>query len=658
MSNDQDQTPSSGFSRRNLLRVSGGSLAAVAVVGLGDGVAHAATVQAPTTAGLTAVGPHAFTARTIGAEIRGAANGSIRILPLNRAKFLVGARFDLRVEAGQVDPKTARIEISVSGRRGPAAILSGTPVRSSSAADSLEVTYKQLSYPYAGDFVVRVRVTSGGTTREFSVNHEVVEAKSQGRKARNVIFFLGDGMGQGAITGARILSKGITEGKYNGLLEMDQMEARGIISTSGSDSIATDSANSMHAYMTGHKSAVNALGVYEGNDPDPDKHPRVETMAELLKRSRNMAIGVVTTAEIQDATPAAVMAHTRRRSEYISIMDQVLDPVRTPDVLMGGGLAYLLPKSQKGSKRPDERNLVNEFRTKGFAVATNATELQQAVRGRAPQKLLGQFQMSHMNVYLDRAVLKDPKVLGDWNDQPKLTDMTAAALKVLEKKPNGFFLMVEGASIDKQEHPMDGPRALYDTIEFDQAIGLAKKWAADHGEETLIVVCADHNHSMSIVGTHDRRKNQDRPANGVYGEAGFPTYVDSNGDGFPDDPNPEIGLFFGWSNHPDHTDHFVPNPVPVQPSLLDSTGKAVPNPAHQPGGELQQGNLPYTETNCVHCVDDVALVASGPGSADFNRFHDNTEVFFSVVNALGLKVKDGGVKGGKSKDQQDGDSQH
>ncbi|MDP5225971.1 MULTISPECIES: alkaline phosphatase [Arthrobacter] len=654
MSNDRPE--SNGLSRRNLFRATGGSAAAVAIVGLGEGAAQATATQTANVAGLKAVGPHAFTARTVGAEIRGAVSGPIRILPLNRAKFLAGARFDLRVEASRVDPATARIEISVSGPKGPAAILAGEPVRTSNAADSLEVTYRQLSYPYDGDFTVRVRVTSGGNTTEFSVQHEVVLAKTQGRKARNVIFFLGDGMGQGAITGARILSKGITEGKYNGLLEMDQMEARGIISTSGSDSIATDSANSMHAYMTGHKSAVNALGVYESNATDVNKHPRVETMAELLKRSKDMAIGVVTTAEIQDATPAAVMAHTRRRSEYIEIMDQILDPVRTPDVLMGGGMAYLIPQSQKGSKRKDERNLINEFRTKGFAVATNATELQQAVKGRAPEKLLGQFQMSHLNVYLDRAVLKDPKVLGDWKDQPKLTDMTAAALKVLSKKPNGFFLMVEGASIDKQEHPMDGPRALYDTIEFDQAIGLAKKWAAENGEETLIVVCADHNHSMSIVGTHDRRKDQDRPANGVYGEAGFPTYTDGNGDGFPDDPNPEIGLFFGWNNHPDHTDHFLPNPVPVQPSLLDASGKAVPNPAHQPGGELQQGNLPYTETNCVHCVDDVALVASGPGSADFNRFHDNTEVFFSVVNALGLKVPTA-RQGGKAQDSQAGNAQ-
>ncbi|MEV7025985.1 alkaline phosphatase [Kitasatospora sp. NPDC093558] len=638
-----------GLSRRSLFRAGGGGLAAAAVVGLGEGSASArpasgttgVTGPAAPLGPLKAAGPHAAVERSAGHGVRGAAGGPVRILPIDNAKFLAGALFDLRVEASQVDPATARIEISVDGQDGPEPILHHDPVRTSSAKDSLEVTYQQVTYPAPGEYTVRVTVTSNGKVTTGEVVHEVVAARRHGRRARNVIFFLGDGMGSAAITGARLLSKGMTQGKYHGLLEMDRMEARGIVGTSGADSIATDSANSMSAYMTGHKTSVNAMGVYESNEPDPNKHPRVESMAEILKRARQMAIGVVTTAEIQDATPAAVWAHTRRRSEYLEIMDQVLVPTRTPDVLMGGGLASLLPKSQKGSKRKDERDLVNEFRQQGFAVATTAKELAATTAGSPPDKLLGQFHTGNLNVYLDRQQIKKPEVLGDWQDQPTLTDMTAAALAVLEHKPNGFFLMVEGASIDKQEHPLDGPRALYDTIEFDQAIGVAKRWAEGR-DDTLIVVTADHNHSMSIVGTHDRRKNQGRPANGIYGDAGFPTYTDADGDGFPDDPNPEVGLFFGWSNHPDHTDGFTHNPVPVQPSLIDTaTGNAVPNPQHQPGAELQNGNLPLHETNCVHTVDDVSIVASGPGSDGFNRFLDNTEVYFEIMNALGLEVPTG-----------------
>jgi alkaline phosphatase len=462
----------------------------------------------------------------------------------------------------------------------------------------------------------------------------VVVARVRGKPAKNVIFFLGDGMGSPAITAARILSKGITEGKYRGLLEMDQMEYRGFVGTSGVDSIATDSANSMSAYMTGHKSSVNAMGVYEANEPDANKHPRVETIAELLKRAAGKAIGVVTTSEIQDATPAAVWAHTRRRSEYIEIMDQALKPEQQPDVILGGGRASLLPKSVSGSRRSDERDLRVEFEAQGFDYVSTRDDLHRTMAGSTPAKLIGTFTNGNLNVYLDR------EHKGLFPQQPTLMEMTEAALQVLERKKGGFFLMVEGASIDKMEHPLDGPRAAYDTIEFDQAIGVAKRWAEGRND-TLIVVTADHNHSMSIVGTQDKTlrsgNGSDRTGNGVYGDAGYPGYVDADGDGFPDDPNPEVQLFFGWSNHPDHMDDFQAEAVFAQPAL-SSGGVAVPNPTHDPGALVQIGNLPYSQTNCVHTVEDVGVFASGPGAARFNAFLDNTEIFFAMMDALGVKV--------------------
>src|SRR5690606_11498435 len=144
---------------------------------------------------------------------------------------------------------------------------------------------------------------------------------------------------------------------------------------------------------------------------------------------------------------------------------------------------------------------VKEFTEQGFTHVSTSSELARAVRGKAPEKLLGTFHTDNMNVYLDRKHDKKPEVLGKWDDQPTLMEMTEAALKVLEDSDDGFFLMVEGASIDKTEHPLDGPRAVYDAIELDQAVGVAKKWAEGR-DDTLIVVTADHNHSMSIVGTH------------------------------------------------------------------------------------------------------------------------------------------------------------
>jgi alkaline phosphatase len=558
----------------------------------------------------------------------------IRILPIDRAKFLAGARFDLRVEATGIDPAATRISITVRGPHGHARILVGDPERTSSAVDSLELTYRGLSYPGAGTYRVKATVRAGSASATAEVAHKVVVANRRGKLAKNVIFFLGDGMGTPAITAARILSRGITEGKYHGLLEMDQMEYRGSVGTSGVDSIATDSANSMSAYMTGHKSSVNAMGVYEANEPDVNKHPRVETIAELLMRAGQKRIGVVTTSEIQDATPAAVWAHTRRRSEYLAIMDQALKPGQQPDVILGGGRASLLPKSVPGSRRTDERDLRTEFEADGFEYVATRQELHQAMAGSPPKKLIGAFHDGNLNVYLDR------EHKGLYPEQPTLMEMTEAALAILERKKRGFFLMVEGASIDKSEHPLDGPRAVYDTIELDQAIGVAKRWARGR-DDTLIVITADHNHSMSIVGTQDKSlrsgNGSDRTGNGVYGDAGYPGYVDADGDGFPDDPDPEVQLFFGWSNHPDHMDNFQVDGAPTQPALSQG-GTVVPNPAHDPGALLQVGNLPYNQTNCVHTVEDVGIFASGPGASRFNAFLDNTEVFFAMMDALGLEV--------------------
>ena len=642
--NDGDQSGERRgfFNRRGLLGAGAGGIATAIVWGSGLRGADAASATTVRTAGeLSVKDPHHGTG-FVRASLRSATTTgtAVKVFPIDRAKFQVGGTFDLRIEATGVDPETTRIVIKVSDGHGPAPLLGPAPTRTSSAADSVEVTYRGFIYPSAGTFTISAEVTSSAGSAKTSVKHQVVLSKAGGKTAKNVIFLLGDGMGAAAITGARILSKGISEGKYHGLLEMDEMDYRGTVTTSGSDSIATDSANSMSAYMTGHKTAVNAMGVYAGNSEDPTQSPHVETMAEVLKRSRDMSIGIVTTAEIQDATPAAVFAHTRRRSEYLDIMDQALQPGQMPDVYLGGGRASLVPQSDPISKRKDDRDLIEEFKDKGFAYAGTRAELEDVMAAGTPDKLLGTFTPGHLNVYIDRQITPNPEVLGDYTDQPGLVEMTKAALKVLEKNDKGFFLMVEGASIDKSEHPLDGPRAVYDTIELDQAVGIAKEWAKDR-DDTLIVVTADHNHAMSIAGTHTLSKEASpaREQNGVYADAGFPTYVDSNGDGFPDDPNPDVQLFFGWSNHPDHPDDFAHNPVLAQPALLDkTTGVAVPNPARDPGSVVQIGNLPLEETNCVHTVEDVQIVASGPGAKAFGKLLDNTEVFHSICAALGLQI--------------------
>jgi alkaline phosphatase len=651
MMKDQSRAPDgehdTPVSRRSLLKVSGSALATAAVVHFtGVPRAHAPTTSPkPRRENLRAVDPHASTARRApgSARVRGVAirgeETRLTILPIDRAKFLVGGRFDLRVEVSDVDPIGAEIEIRVEGPDGPAAVLHDEPERTSSEEDSLEVTYHGLAYPAPGTYTVTAELRANGRNDTAEVAHEVVTADTSGERARNIIFCLGDGMGQPAITAARLLSKGMRQGKYDGLLEMDTMQYRGVVGTSGIESIATDSANSMSSYMTGHKSASGAMGVYPSNEPDPNRHPRVETIAELLKRAAGMAIGIATTSEIQDATPAAVFAHTRERGEYLDIMEQSLTDEQRPDVFLGGGSASLLPRSEAGSSRTDDRDLREEYQDLGYTYVDTGSALRELRDRGVPQQLFGTFHTGNLDVFLDRSHPQSRRDDLDFPDQPTLVEMTEVALAALEGREEGFFLMIEGASIDKMAHPQDGPRVVYDTIEFDQAIGVAKRWAEDR-DDTLVVVTADHNHSMSIVGTHDRRDDPspDREGNGVYGDAGFPTYEDADGDGYPDDPDPEVQLFFGWSNHPDHTDDFQHNEEFDQPALLDANERAVDNPDRDPDALEQIGNLPYDQINCVHTVEDVAVGASGPGAARFNAFLDNTEIFFALADALHLSV--------------------
>jgi alkaline phosphatase len=427
---------------------------------------------------------------------------------------------------------------------------------------------------------------------------------------------------------ARILSKGIIQGKYNGLLNMDLMNGgTAFITTSGYDSLVTDSANSASAYATGHKSVVNAMGVYENSDPDPLAHPKVENIAELVKRTRGMSVGLVTTSNITDATPAAMVAHTRRRAEQNFIAGEM----SKADVVLGGGSWQFIPQSTPGSRRKDDRDLVSEFKSKGYVFAGSRKELLSA----AGDKILGLFNLDNMNVYLDREILKNPEVLGGFTDQPNLIEMTRKAIETLSKNENGFFLMVEGACIDKQLHAMDWERSAYDTIELDKAIAAAREFAAKDGS-TLILATADHAHGISIVGTyHERDGKTGREAVRTYANSIYPTFADSDGDGFPDGPAPDVTLAIGYANHPDYYEDFKFHTAPTAPAIM-SGDKAMANIARAKNGVMYMGNIPFNESQEVHTADDVPISAEGPGADYFKGVMDNTEVFFGIVSALGL----------------------
>src|SRR6478672_9051980 len=413
------------------------------------------------------------------------------VYPIDRADILSGARFDFKVEfAGLADP--SKISITLNGKDyaqvfGKAA----TFVEREAGKDQSALLLRDVSLADAG--VYNIRVTDGAETRELRWN--VYDTGP--RKAKNVILFIGDGMSPAHRVAARLLAKGISEGKSLGKLAIDDMPHMALVATAGSDSIITDSANSASAYATGHKSAVNALGVYADRTASPFDDPRVETITSLAKRRHGMAIGIVTNTEIEDATPAAMVAHTRRRAAYDEIVEQFL--AAKPDVLMGGGSANFLPGAAAGKRKYDV-DYVARFRDAGYQVARTAGELSAIAAKSDTRQLLGLFAAGNMDGALDRKFLKGGGVK-KFPEQPDLTEQVQAALNVLSRGDAGFFMMVESGMIDKYAHLLDMERAVYDTIMLDNAVRLAREWARARGDDTLILVLADHNHPNSLVGT-------------------------------------------------------------------------------------------------------------------------------------------------------------
>jgi alkaline phosphatase len=553
------------------------------------------------------------------------------VYPIDRAEILSGARFDFKVEFDA--PLTSKdVKVTINGQDA-AKILGKAPqfLEKDAEVNASAVLLRDVALK-AGKY--KVEASDGKTTK--TVNWTVYGVPEK-PVAKNVILMIGDGMSMAHRTAARLLSKGMTEGKANGMLAMDTMPNQGLIGTSSVDSIAADSANTASAYLTGHKSSVNALGVYADRTRSSLDDPKQETIAEILRRTTKKAVGIVSDAELQDATPASVVAHTRRRADKQEIADMLFGV--KPEVLLGGGSAYFLPKSNAASKRTDETDLVAKFTQAGFKLATTQDELMKAQKDVQIAKLFGIFHPGNMDGVLDRKFLKKGTV-DKYPNQPDLTEMTEAALNVLARNQEGFFLMVESAMIDKYSHPLDWERSVYDTIMFDKSVALARAFVRKN-PDTLLIVTSDHTHGISLIGTVDDAKpgTEMREKVGVYDQAGFPNYADKDGDGYPDNVEVSKRLAVFISNFPDHYETYRPKlDGPFVPAVQNDRRQYVANEKFKaaPGAQFREGNLPRSADTGVHAVDDVVIFAEGPGAAKVRGYMENTKVFRIIAEALAL----------------------
>jgi alkaline phosphatase len=558
------------------------------------------------------------------------------VYPIDRAEMLVGARFDFKVEFPEHVPSD-RIKVTLNGVP-HAEILgkAGVYVEREDGKDQSALLIRDVSLSKPG--IYKVAVSDGTRSRELTWT--VFETGP--RRAKNVILFIGDGMSGAHRVAARLLAKGMAEGKTLGKLAIDDLPQMALVATAGMDSIIADSTNSASAYATGHKTAAGAMGVYPDRTADPFDDPRVENITGLVKRRLGLAVGIVTNTEIADATPAAMVAHTRRRNTYDRIVEQLF--AAKPEVILGGGAASFLPKGAPGSKRGDDIDFIAKFRNDGYGNVVTAAELKAAAEEATTTKLLALFHPGNMDGALDRMFLKGGTV-NRFPDQPDLTEQVAAALTVLSRNPKGFFLMVESGMIDKYTHALDMERAVYDTIMLDNAVRLARDWAADRGNDTLIMVLADHSHSISLIGTIEDDMATAPTASlrervRIYERAGFPNYPVPDTKGYPDPVDVSRRLAIFSANLTDQDETLRPrldNPS-ISPTPGAQTGTFEANEQYRAaqGSVLRLRSLPRFVRSSVHSAEDVILTAEGPGSERVRGQLDNTDVFRIMVEALGL----------------------
>ena len=638
---------------------------------------------------------------------------NVNVTPPDGARFFVGQRFDLRVEGKGAGPFSATLKIDGVSQTFTSGVQNSTVTDGISSAGFGGFNLRGYSNNDPGVHTIAATFTDASGTVSVSTKFKIVDLSDgfdddrgdggDHKRVRNIIIMLGDGMGVAHRTAARLVKFGLTAGNPNGFLAMDQFPGTGMITTHSLNSIITDSAPGMSCYTTGNHAKNGQEGVYPANMIDPFFFPRVEYLSEYLHRTLGKSLGLVTTADVEDATPAANAIHAGDRNRGTGICDQYLDESDSANsrkfgsgltVLMGGGRRWFLPTGQFGSSRSTStdyaalpadlvaawrlpagsvggvdpnRNLLQDFKNAGFAYVDTATTMNSIG---TPDKLLGLFGFGNMNVALDKLAKRRNTLLpgassfavDDYHapDQPMLEEMTDVALRVLNKNQKGFVLMVEGAHIDKQSHLMDADRVIDGTIEFDNAVGAARRFA-DKAGDTLVIVVSDHECSgFSLIGALtgglDNLKNL-APDNatldpnvqpgrqtvvGANDAAGFPTYTIA-ADGYPQTFDINGKILIGYGANADRYEGWLSKPLPVRDSLLPADIKTELTNKGYPGEPVERSENQFGyfirgqavgKGQAVHTASDIPISAYSSNSRAFQVFfgvQQNTDVFFKLM---------------------------
>jgi alkaline phosphatase len=611
------------------------------------------------------------------------ADTRLRIMPPDRSTLAAGQLFDVRVETGGTGLRVFLDSRDITAQ--------------DTAASPGAFLLRGVHLDAAGEHLLRAETSEGAREEVHLSVYDWRKGAPSVPRAKNVILLLGDGMGAAHRTAARIVSRGLANGKARRPLAMDTLPVTGQVMTPSLNAAITDSSPGMTAYVTGVKQNNNQEGVLPDDTPDVFDNPRIEYLGELLRRERGLGfnVGIVTTADVTDASPAGNAVHSASRSASAGIAAAFVDEraQNAVAVLMGGGSRHFDPKV-KATTRTDGRDLAHEMEEAGYERLATATELRTLLdRAQPPKRLLGLFSPGHMPVAFDKVGAKrysDELALPKneaIRDPPMLDDMARLALRTLAAhSPSGFYLMIEGASIDKRAHEADAERSIWDAIELDNAVAVALEFArktnadADPANDTLVIVTADHETGgLALVGVGNPRYAPRTTGAAVRDYATVfrfrteqvlvPNY-EPDAAGYPNDPDPSRKLLFGWASAPDRYENWLSNrlalPVGVPGQTPDGKHKiAVANEARDGAGEqsdnrsvdgkpvpgfLVRGVIENGEHSCPveecpadvssvpldsagHTATDNPLSAEGPGALQFTGTYDNTDVMAKILRA-------------------------
>ncbi len=452
----------------------------------------------------------------------------------------------------------------------------------------------------------------------FSFHLPVYAQSSDQEKPRNVILFIGDGMGPNQVKAAQVYAREV----LNRELVIGSINISGTTTTHSASSKVTDSAAAATAIYSGFKTKNGQLNVL------PDG-----TTAEgigMAAKKAGLSVGIVSTARITDATPAALYAISSNRGSHNEIAVQLPDFMA--DVVLGVGSKHFAPSSHKGSDRKDETDVIALMKEKGYEYVENLKELK-AVQPGQIQRLFGMFSSGDMPFAIDRK--NNPGL----SHMPTLADMTSAAITMVEKNPKGFLLVVEGGRIDHACHANDIKTMIEETLEFDDAVAVGLKFQKTH-PETLVIVTADHE-TGGLKRLGEGEFSMDPKALEVITRS--LGHVEDKIRRHPDQIRNQLKAA-GFELTPEESELLESYMAKASEDKLAGKNAADKSAKHDKSGSLralskitsQRSKIEWASNG--HTDHHIITRAIGPGAKTFEGNYDNTDIAIKIARLLNLSI--------------------